>query len=528
MYWTDWGTDKIQRADLDGFNVEDLVTSGEMESPQGIVLDVAGGKMYWTGGDKKIKRANLDGSDVQDLVTAGLESPQGIALDIGGEKVYWIDWGTGIQRADLDGSNVEEIVTLETGYPQGMGIALDVGEGRVYWTAWSHPAIRQADLNGSNAENLLTTVGRPLFLALDAVGGKMYWSVFDQVGFGTDASAIYRADLDGSNVETVVGAKAGSREFILDVDGGKIYWQRLDIHPTYEGATDFILRADLEGSNVEEVVAALSAERVHPGPLDIGGDKMYWVGGGTIYRTELDGTNTVALVTGVGPLWKFALDLAGGKMYWMEDNDPVGRESKHIRGAIRRADLDGSNVQDLQGGIRAPWHFDFDLDVVGGKIYWTDGDSGKWSDPDGSIQRSNLDGSDVEVLFTGRLSSSIALYTPQITTLNQTHITLSEREAALLGNLPVASGLDPNTPNPFNRTTKIPYRLATPGPMRLEIYNVLGQPVRALVDEVQTAGFYQVSWDARDQRGAVVATGVYLTRMIYPGGVETRGLLYLE
>ena len=70
--------------------------------------------------------------------------------------------------------------------------------------------------------------------------------------------------------------------------------------------------------------------------------------------------------------------------------------------------------------------------------------------------------------------------------------------------------------------------MSTSGQVRLEIYNILGQPVRTLVDEVQGAGNYQVSWDARDQLGAAVATGVYLTRLVHPGGVETRPLLFLE
>ena len=89
-------------------------------------------------------------------------------------------------------------------------------------------------------------------------------------------------------------------------------------------------------------------------------------------------------------------------------------------------------------------------------------------------------------------------------------------------------GLAPNVPNPFNPSTVIPYRLATPGAVRLEIYNLLGQHVRTLVDEAQTAGSYRVHWDARDGRGAAVATGVYFIRLRYPGGVQTRRMLYLE
>ena len=101
-------------------------------------------------------------------------------------------------------------------------------------------------------------------------------------------------------------------------------------------------------------------------------------------------------------------------------------------------------------------------------------------------------------------------------------------ESSVLGNLPITSGLDPNFPNPFNAHTQIPYRLATPGLVQLVVYNLLGQPVRTLVDQVQTAGWYQVPWDSRDQRGNAVSAGVYLTCLHYPGGVQTQRLLYLK
>ena len=90
------------------------------------------------------------------------------------------------------------------------------------------------------------------------------------------------------------------------------------------------------------------------------------------------------------------------------------------------------------------------------------------------------------------------------------------------------SGLAPNVPNPFNSATQIAYHLSSPGPVQLVIYNVLGQPVRTLVDQFQAAGSYQVQWDARDQRGVSLSSGVYITRLSYPGGEQTRRLLYLK
>ena len=103
----------------------------------------------------------------------------------------------------------------------------------------------------------------------------------------------------------------------------------------------------------------------------------------------------------------------------------------------------------------------------------------------------------------------------------------SDWEAAK-ATLPIASSLESNYPNPFNSSTQIPYRISTPGPVRLVIYNVLGQPVRTLVDGVQAAGAYQVSWDGRDHSGARVASGVYLYRLQAGATARVRKMIVLE
>ena len=132
MYWLDRGTHRIQRADLDGSNVENLITTG-LSAPRELALDGAAGKMYWTDdGTDKIQRANLDGSQVEDLVATGLAGPTGLALDGAAGKMYWTDLRTGkVQRANLDGSGVEDLVT---GLIDPRGLALEVAAGRMYWT----------------------------------------------------------------------------------------------------------------------------------------------------------------------------------------------------------------------------------------------------------------------------------------------------------------------------------------------------------------------------------------------------------
>ena len=87
---------------------------GAVLTPVEIALDTAGNKVYWTEStlaDFMIQRADLDGSNVELLVT-DLVSPSGIALDVAAGKMYWTDVGSSkIQRANLDGSGVEDLVT---------------------------------------------------------------------------------------------------------------------------------------------------------------------------------------------------------------------------------------------------------------------------------------------------------------------------------------------------------------------------------------------------------------------------------
>ena len=239
IYWTDWDTNKIQRANLDGSNVEDLVTTG-LGSPYGIALDVAAGKMYWAdAGLAKIQRANLNGSNVQNLIPLGLSVPICIALDVAGGKMYWTDRGTGkIQRANLDGSNVEDLVFGVRGLH---GIALDVGGGKMYWTDNDAGKIQRANLNGTSLEDLITTgLQLPNEIALDVTGGKMYWA-------DDGTQKIQRANLNGTGVQDLVTTGLNVPVGItLDIVSGKMYWTDL--------GTRKIQRANLDGANVEDLV----------------------------------------------------------------------------------------------------------------------------------------------------------------------------------------------------------------------------------------------------------------------------------
>ena len=81
------------------------------------------------------------------------------------------------------------------------------------------------------------------------------------------------------------------------------------------------------------------------------------------------------------------------------------------------------------------------------------------------------------------------------------------------GTLPEGTGLLANYPNPFNPNTTIPYVLVEIAPVKLSVYNVLGQQIRVLVDQLQVPGSYTASWDGMDAAGIQAAGGVYFYRL---------------
>jgi hypothetical protein len=79
--------------------------------------------------------------------------------------------------------------------------------------------------------------------------------------------------------------------------------------------------------------------------------------------------------------------------------------------------------------------------------------------------------------------------------------------------LPGQCRLAQNYPNPFNPLTNIKYYLPYGDHVTITVHNVLGQAIRTLIDQVMPSGEHSVEWDATDQSGRPVASGIYFYRM---------------
>ncbi|GAB4332578.1 MAG: hypothetical protein Kow0037_10230 [Calditrichia bacterium] len=94
--------------------------------------------------------------------------------------------------------------------------------------------------------------------------------------------------------------------------------------------------------------------------------------------------------------------------------------------------------------------------------------------------------------------------------------------------LPREFALQQNYPNPFNPTTTIKLQLPAAERVVVSIYNVLGQKVRTLVNRHLEAGYHQFVWDARNDNGEAVASGIYLYKMEAGSFKQTRKMILMR
>ena len=79
--------------------------------------------------------------------------------------------------------------------------------------------------------------------------------------------------------------------------------------------------------------------------------------------------------------------------------------------------------------------------------------------------------------------------------------------------IPKATSLSDNFPNPFNPVTRVKFSLKEKGHVKMRVYDVSGRLIRVLVNEVRDAGSYEISWDGTNGLGNTVASGIYFCRM---------------
>jgi hypothetical protein len=271
----------------------------------------------------RIHAMNPDGSD-RKVIVADCHLPDGIVVDVEAGHIYWTNMGVpslddgSIERADLDGSNRRVIV------PQGIThtpkqLHLEKRSGKLYWCDREGMRVMRANLNGTKVETLVQTgegeddsrdatkwcVG----ITVDPVRGQVYWTQKgpDNAGLG----CIFRAGIDIPN-----GENAASRTDIetwfddlpepidleLDLESRFLYWTDRGNPPAGNTVNRASIDAPARNGYAPELLVSDLMEGIGIA-LDVAGDRMFVTDlGGSVYSAKLDGSEKRAFLFAQGNL----------------------------------------------------------------------------------------------------------------------------------------------------------------------------------------------------------------------------------
>ncbi len=109
--------------------------------------------------------------------------------------------------------------------------------------------------------------------------------------------------------------------------------------------------------------------------------------------------------------------------------------------------------------------------------------------------------------------------------ISVTVVVVSSKSKTLL---PETFSLSQNYPNPFNPQTIIKYTLPEDCHVELTLYNILGQKVKTLVNQHQSAGYKMIHWNGKDDKGNEIPSGLYFYKIKTPKYSETKKMVLLR
>ena len=94
--------------------------------------------------------------------------------------------------------------------------------------------------------------------------------------------------------------------------------------------------------------------------------------------------------------------------------------------------------------------------------------------------------------------------------------------------LPKNFGLTQNYPNPFNGQTNIEFQISSLSNVKIQIFNILGQKIKTLLDEEKSPGYYTIIWDSKNDFGDSMNSGIYFIKFSAGKFTETKKMTLLK
>jgi sugar lactone lactonase YvrE len=518
IYWVDSGNSVIKRANVDGSDVQTLVSSG-LNGLEDISLEESEGKMYWIEDDDgTINRANLDGTSSEVVTNVSeVNAVLGLGLSPTTGQVLWANWGSDlIKEASATGGEPSVVVYS---FPEIQGVVTSSSMDRLYWTARtgsgnligaSDPPIYRSTIRGNQVTKLGFSAGD---LAVDP-GGKLYWV--------NGSGELRRANVDGSGAEDLLTSLDNPTDVALDLQNDKVYW--------VDQGTEKIQRANLDGSGVEDVLSFTSSSSPFGLSVEPSAGYLYWAdfGDSSIRRASLDGSGESVIINELGVDVEIYAD--GGKIYWTNFNTSAlkrantdGSNKESVRSGVGSASLALDSSQPLpvelasfvgrqagSHGVQLRWVTVSETGNAGFKVQHRRPDDSSWGRlafieskaPGGTTQKKQTYRFEANDLRVGAHKFRVLQLDLDGTTHvhNPVVVRLQAREDFRVRG---------PSPNPIGDRGTLSFTSKAEENVEITLYNVIGQKVRTVYQNTSPPNESQtVRLDASD-----LSSGTYFLRI---------------
>src|SRR6266481_6022129 len=253
-------------------------TSGKAATGRLFFLEASGGRIH---------SANADGSD-RKVIVSGARVPDGVVVDVEAGHIYWTNMGVpskndgSIERADLDGQNRVTIIGEGKTFTAKQ-LHLEKKSGKLYWCDREGMRVMRANLDGSDIETLVdTSKGRIFRAKIDIPKGE---------------TAANRTD-----IELLFDGLPEPIDLELDLKNRFIYWTDRGDPPRGNTVNRASIDADFSKHPTPDILLTHLMEGIGIA-LDFKSDRMFLTDlAGTIYSAKLDGTQKKPLLVAQGNL----------------------------------------------------------------------------------------------------------------------------------------------------------------------------------------------------------------------------------
>jgi sugar lactone lactonase YvrE len=290
-------------------------TSGKAATGRLFFLEASGGRIH---------SVNADGSD-RKVIVSGARIPDGVVVDVEAGHIYWTNMGVpskndgSIERVDLDGQNRVTIIGEgKTFTPKQLH--LEKKSGKLYWCDREGMRVMRANLDGSNIETLVDTSNgdaRPgtdqtkmcVGITVDPDRGKFYWTQKGPENAGK--GRIFRAKIDipkgetpadRTDIEVLFDGLPEPIDLELDLKNRFIYWTDRGDPPRGNTVNRTSIDADFSKHPTSDILLTHLEEGIGIA-LDFKGNRMFLTDlAGSIYSAKLDGTEKKPLLVAQGQI----------------------------------------------------------------------------------------------------------------------------------------------------------------------------------------------------------------------------------